>query len=185
MLAINHACRLLLGRDNGVAIIGNTNKLGIHTIRINESLKDFHEQLEGISGGLNPVIIFEVHTDTQEINTNVHLAIPEVPRGRHEDRELDEKVVPNEFWLQLQRSCHQAAGDGNSWVWFAGGGFLRAAHLLYRRGSLVLHFGVFFYIIINIDIIIVVAAVPSSKTWAGGEDLKREWEEPVEIMNVR
>ena len=86
VLAINHACCLLLGRDDGVTIVGNTNKLCIHMIRYNESSKDFHEQLESLTGGLNPVIVFEVHTNTQEINTNVHLAIPEVPCGRHKGR---------------------------------------------------------------------------------------------------
>jgi hypothetical protein len=86
VLAINHACRLSLGRDNGVTIVGNTKKLRINTIRIDESLRDFHEQLESLTGDLNPVIVFKVHTDTQEINTNAHLATPEVPRGRHEDR---------------------------------------------------------------------------------------------------
>ncbi len=86
VLTINHACRLSLGRDDGVTIVGNTNKLCIHTIRIKESLRDFHEQLESLTRGLNPVIVFEAHTNTQEINTNVHLAIPEVPRGRHKDR---------------------------------------------------------------------------------------------------
>ncbi len=86
VLAINHACRLLLGRDDGVTIVGNTNKLRIHMIRIDESLRDFHEQLESLTGGLNPVIVFEVHTDTQKINTNAHLAIPEVLRGWHKDR---------------------------------------------------------------------------------------------------
>jgi hypothetical protein len=59
VLAINHACRLLLGRDDGVKIIGNTNKLRVHTIRIDESLRDFHEQLEGLTGGLNPVIVLK------------------------------------------------------------------------------------------------------------------------------
>jgi hypothetical protein len=92
MLAINHACHLSLGRDDGVTIVGNTNKLRIHTIRIDESLRDFHENLEGLTGGLNPVIDFEVHSNTQEINTNAHLAIPEVLCGRHEDRELTERL---------------------------------------------------------------------------------------------
>jgi hypothetical protein len=41
MLAINYVCRLSLGRDRGVTIVGNTNKLRIHTIRIDESLRDF------------------------------------------------------------------------------------------------------------------------------------------------
>ncbi len=86
MLAMNHACHLSLGRDDGITIVGNTNKLCIHTIRIDESLRDFHEQLESLTRGLNPVIVFKVHTDTQEINTSAHLAIPEVPRGRHKDK---------------------------------------------------------------------------------------------------
>jgi hypothetical protein len=159
VLAINHACYLSLGRDDGVTIVGNTDKLRIHTIRIDESPRDFHEQLEGLAGGLNPVIVFKVHTDTQEINTNTHLAIPEVPRVRHEGRELDRKVVQNEFWLRLQRSRHQAAGDGSSWVWLAGGGFLCAAHLLCRRGSLVLLFGVFFYVIVVVVIFAVIVVV--------------------------
>jgi hypothetical protein len=59
VLAINHPCRLLLGRDDGVTIVGNTNRLRIHTIRINESPRDFHEQLEGPAGGLNPVIFLK------------------------------------------------------------------------------------------------------------------------------
>jgi hypothetical protein len=147
-MVINHACHLLLGRDNGVMIVGNTNKLRIHMIRINEPLGDFHDQLEGLAGGLDPVIVFEVHTNTQKIITSMHLAIPEVPHGRHEDRELDGKVVPNKFKLRLQKRCRQAAGDGSSWAWLAGGGLLCAACLLCRRGSLVLHFGVFFYVVI-------------------------------------
>ncbi len=65
-------------------------------------------------------------------------------------------VVPNEFWLRLQRSRRQAAGDGSSWAWLAGRGFLCAAGLLDRRGSLVLHFGVFFYVTVNVVVIVVV-----------------------------
>jgi hypothetical protein len=165
--AINHACRLSLGRDDGVMIVGNTDKLRIHTIRIdgtytiriNESPRDFHGQLEGLAGGLNPVIFFGVHTNTQEINTNAHpLAIPKVFCGRHKDRELDEKVVQNKYPLRLQRSRRQAAGDGSSWVRLAGRGFLCAARLLCRRGFLVLHFNVFFYVVINV-VIVVAAAV--------------------------
>jgi hypothetical protein len=152
MLAIKHACCFLLGRDDGVRIIGNSNKLRIHTIRIEESPR-------GLAGGLNPVIVFEVHTDTQEINTNANLAIPEVPCGRHKDRELDGKVVPNEFRLQLQRKRRQAAGYGRSWVWLASRGFLCAVPLLFRRGSLVLHFGVIFYVVVNVVVVIVVAAI--------------------------
>jgi hypothetical protein len=57
------------------------------------------KNIRGLAGGLNLVIVFEVHTDTQEINANSPLAIPEVPRGRHEDREPDGKVVARELWL--------------------------------------------------------------------------------------
>ena len=77
---------VLLGRDDGVTIVREMNKLRIDTIRIHESPGDSHEQLENLAGGLNLVIGFEVHTDAQEINTNAPLAIPEVPRGRHKDR---------------------------------------------------------------------------------------------------
>jgi hypothetical protein len=115
--------------------------------------------LRVLQGGGNPVIIFKVHTNIQEIQTNAYLAIPEVSHGRHKDRELKRKVVPNEFWVRLQRSCCQAAGDGSSWVWLAGRGFLCAAGLLGRRGSLVLHFGVFFYVVINAVVIVAITAV--------------------------
>ncbi len=99
MLAINHACRLSLGRDDGVMIIQNTLELRIQMRRIDESRGDSHEQLEGLAGDLNPVIVFKLHTDSQEINITAHLAIPEVPRGRHEGGELDGKAEPNKFWL--------------------------------------------------------------------------------------
>jgi hypothetical protein len=59
--------------------------------------------------------------------------------------------------LRLQRSRHQAAGDGSSWAWLAGRGFLCAAGLLDRRGSLVLNFGIFFYVTINVVIVIAAA----------------------------
>jgi hypothetical protein len=65
MLAINHVCGLSLGRNDRIRIVGNTNKLRIHMIRIDESSRDFNEQLEGLTGGLNPVIVFEVHSNTQ------------------------------------------------------------------------------------------------------------------------
>jgi hypothetical protein len=172
VVAINYPCRLLLGRDNGVTIVGNTNKIRIHTIRIDESPKDFNKQLEGLAEGLNPVIVFEVHTDTQEIITSAHLAIPEVPCGRHQDRELDRKVVPNKFWLQLQRSRHQAAGDGSSWVCLAGRGIVCAARLLCRRGSLVLHFGVFFYVAVNVVVGVVVVAI--TQLWNMGKGRRLE-----------
>ena len=99
MLAINHACRLSLGRDDGVMIIQNTLELRIQTRRIDESGGDSHEQLEGLAGDLNPVIVFEVHTDSQEINTTARLAIPKVPRVRHKGEELNGKVELNKFWL--------------------------------------------------------------------------------------
>mgnify|MGYP006167634527 CR=1 FL=1 len=99
VLAINHACGLSLGRDDGVTIVQNNGKLRVQTTWINESPGGSHKQLEGLAGGLNLVIVFEVHTNSQEINANALLAIPEEPRGRHKDRELDGKVVPNAFWL--------------------------------------------------------------------------------------
>ena len=51
---------------DGVMIVGNTNKLRIHKIRIDESPGDFQ-----------PCIVFEVHTDTEE---KAHMAILEVSR---------------------------------------------------------------------------------------------------------
>jgi len=54
---------------------------------------DSHEQLEGLARGLSPVVL-GVHPNSLEINTNTHLAIPKVPRGRHGDREFDGKIVP-------------------------------------------------------------------------------------------
>jgi hypothetical protein len=65
MLAINHACGLSLGRNDSIRIVGNTNKLRIHMIRIDESSRDFNEQLEGLTRCLNPVIVFEVHSNTK------------------------------------------------------------------------------------------------------------------------
>ena len=101
VLAINHACRLSLGRDDGVTITHNTLELRTQTRRIDESPGDSHEQLEGLAGDLNPVIVFEVHTDSQEINTTAHLAIPKVPCVRHKGGELNGKVELNKFWLRL------------------------------------------------------------------------------------
>ena len=97
VLAINHACSLSLGRDDGVTIVRDMGKLQIDTTWIDESPGDSHEQ--GLARGLNLVVVFEVHPDSQEINTNAPLAIPEVPRGRDKDGEPDGEVVPNAFWL--------------------------------------------------------------------------------------
>ena len=123
MLAINHACGLSLGRDNGVTIVRDISKLRIDATWIHKSWGDSHKQLEGLAGGLNLVLFFEVHPDSQEIDTYAPLSIPEVPRGTQKEREPNGDVVTNTFWRQ--RNCSQGAGDGSSWVWLASsGGFL-------------------------------------------------------------
>ncbi len=90
---------LLLDRNNGVTIVLHVGKHLIHTIRTDKFMGDSHEQLEGLVRGLSPVVI-EVHPNTLKINTNTHLAILKVPRGRHGDKEFDGKIVPNKCWLQ-------------------------------------------------------------------------------------
>jgi hypothetical protein len=89
---------------------------------------DSHEQLEGLAGGLNLVVFFEVHPDSKEIDTYAPLAIPEVPRGTQKVREPNGDVITNTFWRQ--RNCSQGAGDGSSWVWLASSGFLPGGSLL-------------------------------------------------------
>jgi len=107
----------LAGQRQWCHDVRDTSKLPIHTTQIHESLGDSNEQLEGLARGLNLVVFFKVHPDSQEIDTYVPLAIPEVPRGTQKKREPDGDVAPSAFLRQ--RNCSQGAGDGSSWVWLA------------------------------------------------------------------
>ncbi len=185
VLAINHACRLLLGRDDGVTIVGNTNKLCIHTIRINESSRGFHEQLESLTGGLNPVIVFEVHTNFQEINTNAHLAILKYPVGDTRTGNWTERLYQMNFSCNCREAATRllvmaAVGSGL----LAGGFFALLAFLAEEAPWSCISVSVSTSpSTLLLLLLSLLSPSPRSKTWVRGEDLKREWEDSVEIMN--